>query len=132
MQDTVSVAKTVTLARTAVGATQSSRAPQCIRQVVVGAIEDVIRASGATAATIGDVAVTRIPFSNSAGAAQAFRIVTPIESGAATTNVSVDLYYIQQGRTVVTLACTGTGTPCSPLFERRLTSTLKMRLRRFS
>ena len=40
VQDTVSVAKTAGLARTAVGATQSAKAPRCIRQVVVGAIRD--------------------------------------------------------------------------------------------
>lgn len=130
VQDTVSVAKTAGLARTAVGATQSAKAPRCIRQVVVGAIRDVIRASGATAATIGDVAVTKIPFSNPGNASQAFRIETPIESGTATTNVFVDLYYLQQGRAVVTLACTGTGNPCPAPFEHHLTSTLIGRLRR--
>ncbi len=126
------MAKTAGLAKTAVGATQSAKAPRCIRQVVVGAIRDVIRASGATAATIGDVAVTEIPFSNSGNAAQAFRIETPVKGGTTTTNVFVDLYYIQQGRAVVTLACTGTGNPCPPQFEHHLTSTLIGRLRRSS
>jgi hypothetical protein len=132
VQDTVSVARTVGAATTAVDATRSAKAPRCIRQVVVGAIEDVIRASGATATTVGDVAVTMIPFSNPGNAVQAFRIETPIESGAATANVYVDLYYIQQDRTVVTLACTATGTPVPPPFEQHLTSTLIGRLRRFS
>jgi hypothetical protein len=132
VQDTVSVARTAALARMTVKATQGSNAPRCIREVVVGAIEDVIRASGATAATIGDVAVTMIPFSNPHGVAQAFRIDTPIQSGTATTNVYVDLYYIAHGRTVVTLAGTGTGTPLPSQLEQHLTSTLIRRLGRLS
>ena len=126
------MARTVAPARTVREGDTDCQSARCIRQVVVGAIEEVIQASGATAATIGDVAVTMIPFSNPGGTAQAFRIDTPIQSGTATTNVYVDLYYIQHGRTVVTLACTGTGTPLPSQLEQHLTSTLIGRLGRFS
>lgn len=132
VQDTVSVAKTTVQARAVVKATQSAKADRCLRQVIVSAIEDVISASGATATSLGDVAVTMLPFSDPGNEAQAFRIDTPIKGVSASTHVYVDLYYIQQGRIVATIALTGTGDPVPAQFEHHLTSRLLLRLRRFS
>jgi hypothetical protein len=130
VQNTVALASNPAQARGAVQATEQSVATECLRQVITSSIEDDLSASGATADSVGDVAITRRPFSIPGGAAQSFAGVIPVAGGAAPTNVYIDLYYAQHGRAVVTLAYIGVASPIPTGVEGPITSTVMGRLQR--